>query len=268
MSTETLKRTPLFAAHQELGAKFTGFAGWDMPVFYRSVIDEHKAVRNGVGLFDVSHMGEFFVRGQDTCRFLNHLLTQEFSAPAPGTGVYTHMLNPQGGVIDDLIVYKISATECLIIVNASRIEADWAWMKSQPTGFAFELEDRSPQYGIIAVQGPRAVEVSASIAAELPTVGRFRFTRLDIAGQEVFAARTGYTGEDGFEFIAPNETLPQLWKKLYAAAGKFTPFSACGLGARDSLRLEAAYPLWGHELDETITPIETNCSWVVKLQNP
>lgn len=266
MATQTLKRTPLYETHQAKGAKFVPFAGWEMPILYRSVLAEHTAVRKGAGLFDVSHMGEFFVNGPEATTFLNHLLTQEIVAPAVGAAIYAHMLNTNGGVIDDLIVYKIAEDKNLLVVNASRIEADWQWIKEQAKGFAVELQNQSDDYGIIAVQGPRAVQVAAQVNSRLSQINRFHLAQIRWQSHDIIAARTGYTGEDGFEFIAPNEALPELWNLLEKAAQHCSPFAPCGLGSRDTLRLESGYPLWGHELNENITPLETNCAWVVKFQ--
>ncbi|MBI2070265.1 MAG: glycine cleavage system aminomethyltransferase GcvT [Elusimicrobia bacterium] len=269
METAELKRTPLYEIHKTLGAKMVPFAGYEMPISYRSIIDEHNAVRKGAGLFDVSHMGQIFAGGLKSGAFLNYLLTNEIENQPLGSAVYTHMSNKTGGVIDDLIVYKFSERMNLLVVNASRIATDWAWIKDHGKDFEVELSDESPNYGIAALQGPAAAGLAAAWQSETQKIGRFKAGVIPWHGRDVIIARTGYTGEDGFEFIAPNDVIADLWDSL-ARLGRSSgaPFEACGLGARDTLRLEAGYPLWGHELDEHITPVEAGYDWVVKWSKP
>ncbi|MBI4369450.1 MAG: glycine cleavage system aminomethyltransferase GcvT [Elusimicrobia bacterium] len=264
MATEPLKRTPLFESHKALNAKLAPFAGYEMPIHYQSIIEEHQAVRRGCGLFDVSHMGEFWIHGTQAGKFLNFILTNEIAAAPEGAAVYAHMTNERGGVIDDLIAYKISSERYLLVVNASRIEADWAWVKTHAAPFDVEISNESPGYGILALQGPRAMPLAGSLIPKISAIERFKLGVFSIAGGEVIVARTGYTGEDGVELIAKNEQLPFLWEAITHAGAKFGPFSACGLGCRDTLRLEAGFPLWGHELGEMITPLEAGYGWVIK----
>lgn len=247
-----------------MGAKVVPFAGFEMPINYRSIIEEHNAVRKGAGLFDVSHMGQIFIGGRQTDEFLDHILTNEIAAAAPGSAVYAHMPNDQGGVIDDLIVYKLSRGMNLLVVNASRIEDDWNWIRSQAKNFMVEFTNESDKYGIIALQGPAAARLAEEISPETAAIATFKVKTIVWNHHEIITARTGYTGEDGFEFIAENEVLVPLWETIAKLGQKISPFSPCGLGARDTLRLEAGYPLWGHELNETITPLEASYGWVVK----
>lgn len=273
-----LKRTPLFAAHQKLGGKLIEFGGWEMPVQYSSIVDEHHAVRRAAGIFDISHMGEISVTGPSAAAFLNHTLTNDVRKLAVGQGQYTLMCNPRGGVVDDLYAYRLRDEEYLLIVNASRIAADWDWLQEQYEGGAvagqIRIRDCSEQYGAVAVQGPRVAEfinqvveggsiggtfVSAASELKKNQLGAFVF---DAA--TVFAARTGYTGEDGFEIVAPAETITAVWDKALSV-GHQRCLQPAGLGARDTLRTEVCYPLYGHELDENTTPIEAGLGFFVAL---
>ncbi|MBI4669956.1 MAG: glycine cleavage system aminomethyltransferase GcvT [Elusimicrobia bacterium] len=261
-----LKHTPLHDVHKNLGAKMVPFAGFEMPIQYHSIIEEHQAVRYGAGLFDVSHMGQIFAAGPEASRFLNYLLTNEIAVAPTGSAIYSHMDNEKGGVVDDLIVYKLSEKMNLLVVNASRLETDWQWIQSKAKDFNVQLSNESEQYGIAALQGPAAVKIGQTIEPALADIGRFKVAVIKWQGHDVIAARTGYTGEDGFEFIAENEIIRKIWDALWRGAEKISPFSPCGLGARDTLRLEAGYPLWGHEMDENTTTIEAGYSWVIRWQ--
>ena len=273
-----MKRTPLFAAHQRLGGKLIEFGGWEMPVHYTSIIDEHQAVRNAAGLFDISHMGEVRVSGPAGEAFLNQVLTNDVRKLAAGQGQYTLMCNERGGVIDDLYAYRLEPLEYLLIINASRIGDDIAWLERQLSGFPrrgdLQLQDASNATGAVAVQGPQVVEFIgqcfpgpslAGTAAARPTVlkknqiAKFRF-----GTAEVWVSRTGYTGEDGFEVAAPAESIEAVWNKLLSA-GRPHGLKPAGLGARDTLRTEVCYPLYGHELDEQTTPIEAGLGFFVAL---
>jgi aminomethyltransferase len=273
-----MKRTPLFAVHQHLGGKLIEFGGWEMPVQYTSIVDEHLAVRNAAGLFDISHMGELFVRGPGAAAFLNHSLTNDVRKLAAGQGQYTLLCNERGGVIDDLYVYRLAPEEYLLIVNASRIDEDAAWLQKQLAGFspagATTLENASDATGAVAVQGPRVVEFidrafpGASTGGTLVTkasdlkkneLGKFPF-----AGTEIWISRTGYTGEDGFEVVAPAAVIEKVWSTLLAAGQPFG-LKPAGLGARDTLRTEVCYPLYGQELDENTTPLEAGLGFFVAL---
>ena len=273
-----LKRTPLFAAHQQLGGKLIEFGGWEMPVQYTSITDEHLAVRNAAGIFDISHMGEVTVSGGAAAEFLNFVLTNDIRKLAPGEGQYTLMCHERGGVIDDLYAYRLSGEVFLLIINASRIEPDVAWLQAQAAKFPrrneLQLTDASHNYAAVAVQGPRVKEFidaclpGASVSAlrvravtdlKKNQIGEFGFEK-----HGVLVSRTGYTGEDGFEIIGSDEAIRHVWDKVLAAGRSFG-IKPCGLGARDTLRTEVCYPLYGHELDEHTTPIEAGLGFFVSL---
>src|SRR5271170_6391997 len=273
-----LKRTALFSAHQKLGAKLIDFGGWEMPVQYTSITDEHLAVRNAAGIFDISHMGEVTVSGAAAAEFLNQLLTNDIKKLTPGLGQYTLMCNERGTVIDDLYVYRLCGDVYFLIINASRIEADVAWMKSQAAKFPrrseLSLTDASHNYAAVAVQGPRVKEFintvipGASISAmrvntvtdlKKNQIGGFKFK-----SHCVLVSRTGYTGEDGFEIVGSDESIQQLWDE-FLVVGRPFGLKPAGLGARDTLRTEVCYPLYGHELNEETTPIEAGVGFFVAL---
>lgn len=265
-----LKKTPLHDFHVKAQAKMAEFGGWEMPIVYSSIIKEHQAARQGVGIFDVSHMGQIFAGGHDAAKFLNHILTNEITAAPRGSAIYAHLTNEKGGVIDDLIVYRMSEKMDLLVVNASRVEDDWQWIQKKATGFNVTLNNESANFGIVAVQGPKALPLVAKLIAQTAAIDRFRVLILPWENHEIIFARTGYTGEDGFELIAENQIIPKLWETLIHIAHKegIEPFALCGLGARDTLRLEAGYPLWGHELNNETTPLEAGYEWVIKWQKP
>ena len=271
-----LKRTPLFTAHQKLGGKLVEFGGWEMPVQYTSITDEHLAVRNAAGIFDISHMGEVTVSGSGAAEFLNLVLTNDIRKLAPGEGQYTLMCNERGGVIDDLYAYRLSGEVFFLVINASRIEPDVAWLQVQAAKFPGELNltDASHNYAAVAVQGPRVREfIETCIPGESSSAMRVgRVTELkknQIAGfhfekGDVIVSRTGYTGEDGFEIVGSDEAIRHVWDSLLAAGRPFG-IKPCGLGARDTLRTEVCYPLYGHELDKQTTPIEAGLGFFVAL---
>ena len=273
-----LKRTALFSAHQKLGARLIDFGGWEMPVQYTSIVEEHLAVRNAAGIFDISHMGEVTVSGAAAADFLNHVLTNDIRRLAPGEGQYTLMCNERGGVIDDLYAYRLSGEVFLLIINASRIEPDVLWLKFQAATFQgpgeLQLTDASHNYAAVAVQGPRAKEfitacvpgasssamrVNAVTDLKKNQIGGFQFEN-----HSVLVSRTGYTGEDGFEIVGSDEAIRHVWDKLLVLGQPFG-IKPCGLGARDTLRTEVCYPLYGHELDENTTPIEAGLGFFVSL---
>lgn len=274
-----LNRTPLFPAHQELGARLIDFGGWEMPVHYTSIVEEHLAVRQAAGIFDISHMGEVTVSGAGAGDFLNHTLTNDVRKLGSGQGQYTLMSNERGGVIDDLYAYRLSDEVFLLIINASRVEADVAWLQAQAVKFPqpseLRLTDASHNYAAVAVQGPRVKEFieqcipggsNCSTRVERVTdlkknqIGGFPFH-----GGDVLVSRTGYTGEDGFEIIGRDESIRQIWELLLKVGGPFG-LKPCGLGARDTLRTEVCYPLYGHELDEETTPIEAGLGFFVSFE--
>jgi aminomethyltransferase len=272
-----MKRTPLYAAHQKLGGKLIEFGGWEMPVQYTSITDEHLAVRNAAGIFDISHMGEVTVSGTGAETFLNSVLTNDVRKLAPGTGQYTLMCNERGGVIDDLYAYRLAADAYFLIINASRIDADVAWLKAQAAKFSggeVNLTDASHHYAAIAVQGPRVKEFISTVipgaSASVFSIGAVTdLKKNQIAGfhfdtSNILVSRTGYTGEDGFEILGPDSAVQHLWDKILAVGAPFG-IKPCGLGARDTLRTEVCYPLYGHELDEQTTPIEAGVGFFVAL---
>ena len=270
----TLKRTPLYSAHQKLGGKLVEFGGWEMPVQYTSITDEHLAVRQAAGIFDISHMGEVLVGGPGAETFLNRTLTNDVRKLTPGQGQYTLMCNERGGVVDDLYAYRLNATDFLLIINASRIEADVAWLEDANGGSA-ELRNVSAEMGAVALQGPA---VANFIDAVLPggacggaAAPKITFLKKNEIGLFIFdhatiyVGRTGYTGEDGFEIIAPEGKIEAIWNDLLAA-GQPHGLKPAGLGARDTLRTEMCYPLYGHELDAETTPIEAGVGFFVALE--
>jgi aminomethyltransferase len=268
-----LKRTPLFSAHQALGGKLIEFGGWEMPVQYTSITDEHLAVRSAAGIFDISHMGEVFVGGVGAEAFLNSVLTNDVRKLAVGMGQYTLMCNERGGVIDDLYAYRMNATDFLLIINASRIAEDVAWLEKQNAGRC-ELKNMSDQFSAVAVQGPRVKEFidaafpgKSAAGADVQKISDLVKNQIGIFIYDyvtIYVSRTGYTGEDGFEIVAPVEKIEAVLKRLLEV-GKPFGLKPAGLGARDTLRTEACYPLYGHELDENTTPIEAGVGFFVAL---
>ena len=255
------KRTPLWELHKQLGARLIDFGGWDMPVAYPAgTLKEHKAVREGVGLFDVSHMGEAYLRGPRVREAIEQLTSNAVASAPIGKAVYTLLCRPSGGVVDDCIFYKRSDTEFFVIVNASNTGKDLEWFREH-THSLCEIEDVSEATALIAVQGPKAVALVDQLAGgKLAGLGSFTFAETDVAGVPCLAARTGYTGEDGFELACANGDAPKLWSALVAAGGQ-----PIGLGARDTLRLESKLPLYGNDLDDDHTPLEAGLGWAVKL---
>ena len=272
----SLKRTPLFAAHQQLGGKLIEFGGWEMPVQYTSIVEEHHAVRRAAGVFDISHMGEVWFEGPKALAFLNGLLTNDLRKLTVGLGQYTHLCLETGGTIDDLYAYRVAEETYLLVINAGRIDADVAWLEARwkafPDRAEVHMEHASDTTGAIAIQGPRVAEFIDALfpgpslggAAGVPAsaLQKNQIGRWDRAGQALWLARTGYTGEDGFEVVAPNALLEPLWQAALAA-GASVGIRACGLGARDTLRTEVCYPLYGHELDEHTSPVEAGLGFFI-----
>lgn len=273
-----LKRTSLFVAHQKSGGKLIEFGGWEMPVQYTSITDEHLAVRNTAGIFDISHMGEITVSGAAAPDFLNYVLTNDIHKISAGEGQYTLMCNERGGVVDDLYIYCLSHGVYFMVVNASRVQADVAWLQKQLAQFPRRDEvymtDASHNYAAVAIQGPRvkdfinacipgvsncAMRVQHATDLKKNQIGGFLFH-----GHDVMVSRTGYTGEDGFEIIGNDKCIEELWA-VAIEVGKPFGIKPCGLGARDTLRTEVCYPLYGHELDENTTPIEAGVGFFVSL---
>ncbi len=261
-----LQRTPLHAFHVAHGGRFVDFAGWEMPVQYKSIIEEHKAVRSTAGLFDVSHMGEVDVTGPGAAAFLNQLVTNDVDALYPGRVLYSPMCRPDGGVVDDLLVYLHEPERYFLCINASNITKDLAWMREQAAGHDVTITDRSADYALLALQGPKAEAILQGLTgAKLPTLRYYHFGEGTVAGIHCLISRTGYTGEDGFELYHAVADAPALAEALLQA-GEAHGLQLAGLGARDSLRLEAGYPLYGHELDADLSPIAAGLGWTVKLK--
>jgi aminomethyltransferase len=257
----TLQRTALFDRHRALGAKMVPFAGWEMPVQYPSgILAEHHAVRSGAGIFDVSHMGEFEVTGPDRNAFVNRVTSNDVSQLEPGGVQYSALLTAQGTFVDDCTVYRFD-DKLMIVVNASNIARAWEHIVGQKGGINVRLKNVSPEVGLLAVQGPQAEALLAPLAATgLSHIKYYHFDVGKIAGAQCFVSRTGYTGEDGFELYCRERDTVALWDAITAAGAQ-----PIGLGARDSLRLEMGYALYGNEIDDTITPLEANLGWIVKL---
>src|SRR6478752_2495113 len=257
-----LKRTPLHDVHAALGAKIVPFAGYEMPVQYPAGITaEHKSVREGVGMFDVSHMGEFWVTGDRAVDFVNYVTTNNVAALAVGQVHYTTILNDRGTIEDDALVYRF-ADRIMMVVNASNAAKDYAHIARHAAKFGVTLTDASDETALLAVQGPKAAEILQGLTAtDLSTIRYYHFVEGTVAGHAAIVSRTGYTGEDGFELYIPNESAVPLWEALLAT-GRVTP---AGLGARDTLRLEMGMALYGNDIDDTTTPLEAGLAWLVKL---
>ncbi|MDB6057256.1 MAG: glycine cleavage system protein [Verrucomicrobiales bacterium] len=273
-----LKRTPLYNAHQKLGARLIEFGGWEMPVQYTSIIDEHQAVRTAAGIFDIAHMGEVLVSGAAAAEFLNGILTNDIRKLEVGGGQYTILCNEQGGAVDDLYAYRLGITEYLLIINASRIDADVPWMEQQLAKFAnragVKFQNVSDAMAAVAVQGPRVKEfidqcfpgasIGGTKVSKASELKKNQVAKYTWSGTDVWVARTGYTGEDGFEIVAPAGVIEAIWNRVLEL-GKSVGCKPAGLGARDTLRTEVCYPLYGHELDENTTPIDACVGFFVAL---
>jgi aminomethyltransferase len=261
-----LKRTPLFDIHRELGARLVEFGGWEMPVQYTSIIEEHRAVRQRAGLFDVSHMGEFRVEGPNALEFLQGMVPNDVARLATNQAQYTQILRPDGGTLDDLIIYRLGDQRYMVVVNASTTAKDWAWFSQHAAGRAgLTLANVSDETGLMAVQGPRAQTILQPLTSTpLDAIKYYHCERGEVAGIPAVISRTGYTGEDGFELYCASADTPRLWRAVMSA-GEPHGLLPAGLGARDTLRLEAGYCLYGHELTEEITPLEAGLGWTVKL---
>jgi aminomethyltransferase len=260
-----LKHTPLRDFHAAHGAKLVDFAGWEMPVQYRSILEEHKAVRRAAGLFDVSHMGEVDIEGPGAAAFLNALVTNNVGKMVPGRVLYSPMCHPDGGVIDDLLVYMRGPEDFFLCINAGNIAADLEWIRSRAAGREVTVTDRSDSCALLAVQGPKAVSIVQPLTeTRLDLLKYYHFTEGRVAGVRCIISRTGYTGEDGFELYHASGDAVALAEALLAA-GEPQGLELCGLGARDSLRLEAGFPLYGHELSRDISPLTAGLGWTVKL---
>lgn len=269
----TLSRTPLFDWHVSHGGRMVEFGGWEMPVQYTSIVEEHQAVRKAVGLFDISHMGRLSFRGADAANLLNYLLTCQVDNLVDGQIRYGLVCNSAGGILDDVLVNRIDAKSFILVVNASNREKIVSWISQQTRDktadggrFDVRVEDQTHDTAMIAVQGPAALSLVKSVThVDLTTIRYYTGRAITIETQPAFVSRTGYTGEDGFELIVPNSIAVKLWEEL-VASGQPAGLKPCGLGCRDTLRLEAAMPLYGHELSENVDPLTAGLGFAVKLE--
>jgi len=258
---DKLVRTCLYDRHVKLGAKMEPFGGFDMPIQYSTITEEHNAVRHAVGVFDVSHMGEVRIKGPEAFKYVMHIFVGDVTDAPDGQIFYGMMCYENGGTVDDLLVYKVNDNEYFLVINAANIDKDVAWIKGNAEGYDVTVTDESPYYGEVAVQGPKAEETLERIMGlDLKSIAFYNFKTFHIEGEDVIISRTGYTGEDGFEVYGSHEFIQRLWDKLMEAG--VTP---CGLGCRDTLRFEVGLPLYGDELSADITPIEASLSMFVKL---
>ena len=258
-----MKQTPLHACHRALGARFVDFGGWEMPVQYTSILYDHAAVRTHAGLFDVSHMGEVEVRGPRALAAVQGFTVNDVHRLRDGQAQYSLLCRPSGGVVDDIIVHRVNAERIFICVNASNTDKDFTWMREHAAGA--EVVNRSDEFALLALQGPRATAILSPLTKlDLASVPRFEFRDAEVGGHSAFVAHTGYTGEDGWEIYCASGDAESIWNVL-SEQGAAHGMLPAGLGARDTLRLEAALPLYGHELDDETTPFEARLAWVVRL---
>lgn len=264
---ENVKRTPLYEIHTALGGKIIDFGGWALPVQYSGIIKEHNGVRTRAGLFDVSHMGEILVTGDGAGEYIQRMVTNDISNMTAGRVIYSPMCYENGGTADDLLIYKLGEERYLLVINASNTETDFKWLKDNCRSDILSIEDVSEDYGLLAIQGPLSQDILQRLTAQpLGDIRFFRFMQdIEIGGVKALVSRTGYSGEDGFEIYVPSHEAAGLWDKVLDAGSREGLIPA-GLGARDTLRLEAALPLYGHELTSEITPIEAGLTRFVKLK--
>jgi aminomethyltransferase len=260
-----MKRTKFYDIHEKLGAKIVEFAGFQMPIQYTSILNEHKAVRNSVGVFDVSHMGEVFISGDKALDFIQYITINDASKLFPGRVQYSAMCYPDGGIIDDLLIYKLSDGRFMLVINASNIEKDFNWML-QNNKFNVTIENKSDEYSLLAVQGPKSKEVIQKLCGNTLTLEYYHFSELKIAGHDILISRTGYTGETGYElyFKGDEKTAEEIWNNIFEAGKEFN-IQPIGLGARDTLRLEMGFCLYGNDIDQTTNPLEAGLGWITKL---
>lgn len=263
---ENIKRTALYNEHEKYGGKLIEFAGWSLPVQYEGIIEEHEAVRNKAGLFDVSHMGEVKVKGKEAFNFVQNLVTNDISVLNDNQVIYTFMCYENGGVVDDLLVYKFNSEHYLLVINASNVEKDYEWMLLNKNKFQVEIINISSEISEVALQGPKAQEILQSLTSEDLNEIKFFYCKRDIfiSGIKCLVSRTGYTGEDGFEIYTENKNIENIWENLLEA-GKVHGLKPAGLGCRDTLRFEATLPLYGNEITKDITPLEAGLGFFVKL---
>jgi len=263
-----MKKTKFYPIHEKLGAKIVDFAGFKMPVLYSSIIAEHKAVRSSVGVFDVSHMGEIFIRGDKALDFVQHITVNDASLLYDGRVQYSAMCYEDGGIVDDLLVYRISEKEFMLVVNASNKDKDFEWMKKN-NSFGVDIVDESDDYSLLAVQGPNSKKTIEKICNKQLDLEYYHFFNANVAGVEILLSRTGYTGELGYElyFKGDESVAEKVWNALFESGKEFN-IQPVGLGARDSLRLEMGFCLYGNDIDQTTNPLEAGLGWITKLKKP
>ncbi len=260
------KKTPVHEAHVKAGARMVPFAGYSMPVQYTGIVDEHMAVRTRAGLFDVSHMGEFFVEGPGALDYLQHLTCNNVAQLEVGRAHYTGLMLPNGAFVDDMLIYRLGDNRYLAVVNAANLDKDRNWFMEHTRGFDVQVEDLSAAYGQLALQGPQASAILKELtAADLAALRYYSFVETEVDGTRCIVSRTGYTGEDGYELYAPAKATAGLWDAVLGAGAPFGLVPA-GLGARDTLRLEASMALYGNDIDDTTTALEAGLGWIVKMK--
>jgi len=263
-----MKLTALNHVHRALGAKMVPFAGYDMPVLYKNLIQEHHAVRNAVGVFDVSHMGEVFITGDKAFDLVQYMTSNDVSALSDGRVQYSCMPNDQGGIVDDLLVYRFANDRYFLVINASNIEKDLAWMHKQNEKFGATIENKSDDYSLLAIQGPKAINALQKLTeVNLSDIPYYHFTEGVLAGMNMIISNTGYTGAGGFELYVKNNEVEALWNAVMDAGAEFN-IEPCGLGARDTLRLEKGFCLYGNDINDETSPIEAGLGWITKFNNP
>ncbi len=264
MTSAVLRKTYLNEVCRKYGGKMVDFHGWELPVHFEGIIVEHMTVRNDVGMFDVSHMGQIFVYGKDARRFLDWVNSNNVAKLKKGEGCYSHLPNGRGGVVDDVINFCLDEERFFLVVNATTTLKDYNWFLTQSKGFDVRIENRSDEFSMIAIQGPKSVNVMEKFAPEILKYPRFGIVEKGIYNEHCYISRTGYTGEDGFEITAPNHIIERIWEDLMKL-GRDYKIKPCGLGARDSLRLESGYLLYGADIDDEHSSYQANYGWVVKL---
>ncbi len=259
-----MKRTPFFALHEKAGAKIVPFAGYEMPVQYAGIIEEHKTVRTAVGVFDVSHMGEFFVSGDGALSFLQSITVNDVAKLTPGKAQYSAMCYEDGGIVDDLLVYMLADNSYMVVVNAANMDKDWEWMKKHSPGNV-SLENKSDETALLAIQGPKSLATMQKLTTvDLSTIPYYNFVQGNLSGVEMIISRTGYTGEVGFEIYFNGTHAEKIWNAIFDAGKEFS-IAPVGLGARDTLRLEMGFCLYGNDIDQTTNTIEAGLGWITKL---
>jgi aminomethyltransferase len=268
MENTEMKLTALNHVHRALGAKMVPFAGYDMPVLYKNLIQEHHAVRNAVGIFDVSHMGEVFITGENAFDLVQYMTSNDVSALSDGRVQYSCLPNDQGGIVDDLLVYRFASDKYFLVINASNIDKDLAWMHKQNEKFGATIENKSDDYSLLAIQGPKAIAALQKLTeVNLSEIPYYHFTEGVLAGMNMIISNTGYTGAGGFELYVKNNEVEALWNAVMDAGAEFG-IEPCGLGARDTLRLEKGFCLYGNDINDETSPIEAGLGWITKFNNP